>query len=183
MPNVITNTAICDTASQLVTGIGAAINAAQAPDDVLQRVLFQYGDVAWDNCECGLLTLGINRVFTSRVFPTDTSRERMGNCDVGYKVVDASLYVIRCVPIEGDDSNNALVTPPKISDMENAAYRAFTDENVAWKTLSCMLRSMYQTDQIAEWLVSDSVPLGPQGGCAGVQINFMYAFMRDCECP
>lgn len=182
---MIGNTRICDVASVLVTGVGAAIDAAQVPDDALQRKLFQFGEVAWDNCQCGLLAITVNRVYTSRGFPTDTSQEKRGNCNVGYRVVDASLLIVRCVPVEGDDSNNALVTPPKVTDVETTTRRTFVDENVAWSTLSCMLDAMYNAapQQIAEWVVNDSIPLGPQGACGGVQINFKYAFMRDCACP
>jgi hypothetical protein len=176
------DTKVCDVASQLVTGVAAALNADTAPDS-LNIVRYQFGEVAWDNCQCGLAALTINRIFTSREFPIDTSRQRVGNCDVGYMVVDASLVIVRCVPVEGDDSNNALVTPPKSADVEAAARRAFRDQNVAWTTLSCQLSALFDANQVAEWLMCDAVVLGPLGGCGGVQVNFYYAFTRDCACP
>lgn len=174
-------TRVCDVASQLVTGVASAINAA-TPSSPLHRVLFQFGEVAWDNCQCGLLALTINRTYTSREFPVDTSQQRRGNCDVGYVVVDAQLSVVRCISVEGDDSANPLVTPPKVTDVEAETRLRFVDEYTAWTTLGSMLNQMYEASpqQIAEYLISDATSLGPQGGCGGVVIGFKYGFTRDC---
>lgn len=177
-------TRICDVVSQLVTGVATAVNAAHAPGDALNRTFYQFGEVAWDDCQCGTLALTVLRRYTSREFPVDTSQQRRGNCDTGYIVADCQLSIVRCVPIVGDDSDNALATPPKTVDIQNATQKMFIDEYYAWQALSCMLNSMYDASppQVAEYLVSDATSLGPQGGCAGTVIGFKIGFARDCAC-
>jgi len=181
---MITSTAICDVLSQVVTGVAAAVDAAQAPGDALQRALFQFGEVAWDDCQCGQLAVTVLRTYTSREFPIDTSQQRRGNCDTGYLVADCQLSVVRCVPFTGDLGDSALPVPPLVADVEAATRRRFVDEFVAWQTLSCMLSSWFDESpqRVAEWLVSDATSLGPLGGCGGVVIGFKVGFSRDCAC-
>lgn len=181
---MISPTVICQTAGQLVTGVAAAINSYNSPTNQLQRVFYQLGDVAWDNCQCGMLALSLGRMYLSRNFPVDTTQLKVGNCATNYHVQDCQLLIVRCFPIEGDDSNNALVTPPKVADLEAATQVVFADAVIAWQTLDCMLNSMFKASpqQVAEYVVQDWNQLGPLGGCGGLSINFKIGWMRDCGC-
>lgn len=181
-PNVISTTVVCQTAGLLVTGVQAALNAAQGPSDQIQHAWYQLGEVAWDDCACGQITLGLGHMYLSREFPVDTSQTKRGNCQNTYFVQDAQLIIVRCWPIEGDDANNALVTPPKIADVQAATRRAYVDGVTAWEYLDCTLYAMSIAGQIGEYHVEDWISLGPMGGCGGISINLKLAWYRDCGC-
>lgn len=183
-PNMMTTTVICDTASMLVTGVTAALNAANDATHQIQRSFYQLGDIAWDNCDCGMLALSLGRMYISRDFPNDTSKQKVGNCATNHMVQECRLMVVRCFPIEGDNANNALVTPPTPADLQAATRLTIADGVLAWQTLDCTLNSLFNASpaRISEYLVQDWDALGPQGGCGGISINFSMGWFRDCGC-
>jgi len=169
-------------ASNIVTGVASALATQSLAGAVNRTVVVPGVQVAWDNCDCGQLALVVPRHYTSRDFPIDTSTLKTGNCDNTYVVADMYLSLVRCVPGPDEDGN-----PPTVTDLNRAAEVSFGDMWIMRQTLTCLLRTYYESPpvaglRIAEWLVTDDVGLGALGGCAGRELHFKVAWWADCGC-
>lgn len=166
-----------------VGGIGPAI-ATQTAGGAVQRILVAPGaEVAWDNCQCGQLSASVSRLYPSRRFPDDWSLRKDGNCSQAYVIADMNIQMVRCVPGVDTDGN-----PPTPVSLSAAALIQFEDMYVIRQTASCYLQTAYDAPtspslKIAEWLIGDQTPLGPEGGCAGSELHFKVAWWADCSCP
>ena len=164
-------------ATAVVTGIGAAL--AASANGVPGRQLVTQGQIAWDGCDCsGQLALTINRTYPSRGFPTDSSNIKT-NCNEAVVIASMSIQLVRCYP--GPDQNGNPPTPQALTD---ATTRSLQDKFIVRSTLKCILDSMYKASQqvIADYIVLDQTPLGPQGNCTGWQTNFLVGWTGGCGC-
>ena len=181
-PFVISPTAVSNVLTPLLTAVstGLAGTANGAPN----RVLFQPGaEVAWDECDCGLLAVKVNRRYRTRGFPEDWTDRVIGNCDELGIVVDCSLQLVRCVPIVGE--NDSL--PASDTALLNAAIREQEDAYTVWRTTQCYLTLLREPapgspQLITDYVINDQTPLGPQGGCAGTELHFKFGLYIDCGC-
>ncbi len=172
---MISEFVVVNTASQIVTGVANAL--ATSTGGPVHRAYVTVGEVAWDECNCGQLTLSVGRIYPSRRFADDFSTIKVGNCDNTLLICDMSLSIVRCVP--GPDTNG---NPPLPTALTDAARTIMSDTYVVRQTLACMIRGMYVANQVADWLIGDDVPVGPMGGCAGRELHFKLAWSQDCEC-
>lgn len=154
----------------------AAAGVDNAGELTLHRVGAVPGEVAWDSCECGLLTISEGRAYPSIRFPTE-GLDDATPCGAPYTVVEFLLTLVRCVPVPSED-----MEPPPVTELSAAAEQLNRDRGMLKTAAWCCLQDLYNTDQIAAWTVGASETIGPQGGCAGTQLTVMVGFLNDCGC-
>lgn len=171
---VYTRTIAFNVASQIVSGVGAALISSL--DGPVNREVVTFGSIVADDCDCGQLAVGINNVFESNSFPA--SDAGIGtNCPGPYIAVNMTVSILRCVP--SPDDNGEGPTPAQLS---LAAQEALDDAFIVRETTRCILATMYDTGMIAEFVVGTQTMTEPQGGCGGSDLDITIGFMNPCVC-
>lgn len=177
--NLFKETSIYDVGLQILSAVSVALSGAGRPP---ARVLMYPGTVAWDNCDCGQLALGVTSHINSRDGVNDSS-SNYTNCTAPMRVATYSLSIIRCVP--GVDVNGNSPTPGALT---NAFRIQESDAYIAWHTVQCQLTSLESTSQaggpqIVTGLMLDQIVLQSLGSCTGTELHFKVSWTRDdCQC-
>lgn len=157
-------TQVYDTAAQLLECARAKVAATEA--GVPARVCVVPGaELAWDECECGQLTVHVLRQYPSRVFPTE-DRVPMAPCSTAYLVAVFAVTILRCVPIGGEDA-----IPPTCEELDAAARTQADDALAVFNGVMCCI-----DDGLREFIVLDQPTVGPAGQCAGSQLTIAVGF-------
>lgn len=163
----------------IVTGLGEAIREelvdtpSGAPDRVCHVVP---GEIAWDACECGQLALSSSRLFPSRTFPTSAADDpTIPNCGVSFLIADITISMTRCVPISDEEGN-----PPTCDALGDSALVMYEDGAAVLNATICFLNEEKDSYRIADWTLGELTYVGPQGECAGVELNVKIAFTGLC---
>lgn len=173
-----------DTVANLLSGLLGDVNTALAatPAGRCQyAVVLPGADIPWDNCECGLLALAVNRVYRTRNFPQD-AQDVYTKCDDFAVALDLKMVVLRCVPVTATLEPAAVYVPPTPAQTLAALQTQEEDRAVVFSTVTCSLSELEEVRLVGSYIVNDSVTLGPQGGCAGSQLNFKVALYPSCPC-
>lgn len=163
--------------SYLVVALDAAVTAGGGAP--FQRIEVTTGTPADDDCDCGSLTIAVNRVFPSNSFPRDDSSVKT-NCNQAQVVLDCTLRALRCVP-GPDDSGRG----PTAAALNAAAQITLNDEVLLRHALICRLFELVQASpqQIADYLVGGTTMSAHSGMCGGFDISFQIGFTADyCGC-
>lgn len=177
-PTAWSTTGVANVVNQLLSAVSAALSGTSGGTP--KRVVFEPGaDVPWDECDCGQLALAVRDRYTSRAFPSSAIDGRVGNCENVVVVFDCALSLTRCVPIP--DANGKAPTPHALSKY---AARQEEDAYVVWNTTQCFLMMLRDSSPqlITDFIVNNSVSLGPQGACSGTQLNFKFGLYVPCGC-
>lgn len=150
---------------ELVTALrgtvgGAITNACVVP-----------GEIAWDECDCGQLTISQSRLFLSDDPPTPTTV--VSPCQAAYLVADLVIVVLRCAP-----SPQGNATFPTCAALEASARVVAEDARVTLETVTCLLLGLEDTNVIAGYLVNEATVRGPAGGCVGVELRLTAWLLR-----
>lgn len=160
----------------LVTNVGDAL--AGSLGGAVDRACVVPGDIAWDDCTCGLLAVSIRRWFLTDNFP-ETSAAFGANtiratpCDLPWLVGELRLQVIRCAPTPPDGQLS-----PSCAALEDAAAVLLSDAYVALTETVATLCELRETDQIIDYVAGDQETLGPAGDCVGTELVAQVAVMR-----
>jgi len=122
-------------------------------------------ELAWDDCECGQLTVYVLRQYPSRVFPVE-DRQSMSQCGTGYLVAIFAVTILRCVPVGAE--NAAL---PTCAELDAAAQVQLDDARAVFDGVICCI-----DDGFREFVVLDQPMVGPAGFCAGSQLLIAVGF-------
>lgn len=166
--------AIWDISSILVTGIEAELGASE--NGPVDRACVVPGDVAWDECNCGLLAVSARRLFLSDNFP-ETSLGvgliRSSPCDLPWLVGELIIQVIRCAPTSRDDGS-----PPSCDALGAAGRVLLVDAYVTLTTTVSILCAMREDEQIIDYVIGEQASRGPEGDCVGTELNVFVGVMR-----
>lgn len=145
------------------------------------------GQVAWDNCECGMLRVSLQRSFFSQNFPSSaqTTADQFGSGKCGHpiQVHQVQVMVLRCEPPGGPNSE-----PPDCLVLSAAAQTKIDDAQAVLGGVLCCLQVMQQQRDsegnriIQYFMVGDQTYVGPQGGCGGSTFTVMLGFLAGCPC-
>jgi hypothetical protein len=175
----------CWTATKPFTTAQAVLAAAEtalvptAGGRPLRVVCVPGAEVAWDECDCGTLSLAVTNRYVSRSFPTSAADLPTNCCDT-YIVYEMALSIVRCVP--GPGANG---TAPGEAQLTASLGVQEEDAFVLWTTVECVLAGLYRptgNETIAGFILNDSVSLGPSGNCAGTELHFKVGWTIDCAC-
>ena len=152
----------------------AATDAGQ-PD----RICAVPGLLAWDNCECGVLAVVIDRIYQSTTFPNPASDLQLADvqCTVPYLAVDITVTVLRCAP-----QPQGRELAPSCDTLAAAALSWFVDMDTVRASLGCCLAGLLDADTVLGYALRDTTPAGPDGGCVGSDTHLTVALV-NCLCP
>ena len=161
-----------------VTGIAECIVArlALTPAGVPNRVCIYPGDVAWDECDCGMLALTTSRIFGSETFPNEgISGVGLSNCGLPYMVASIDITMLRCVPVIQDTKR-----PPTCEKLGAATRTMYEDAFAVWQGTLCCLLEMKRIGMLAEYNLAAQTFIGPQGSCAGSTLTIQLGYVGPC---
>lgn len=153
--------------------VALAATAAGQPD----RVCEVAGELAWDDCDCGVLAVGVDRLYPSRVFPQEASAADFASgCQLPFLVADLTVTVLRCAP--GPDRAGG---SPSCPALDTAARTWLVDADAVRRSTACCVADLRAADTVAEFTLRDQIPLGPEGGCVGSAYHLSVA-LDNCGC-
>lgn len=155
---------------QVAQRLQTAIIAGLTTPVVSSRIVA--GQITWDACDCGMLTLSVTRTYFSETFPTELGNGQMA-CHAGQPVADLTIQVIRCAPGPDDNGN-----PPTAAADLAAATLAIADLHEVSLAVVCALAEMVRDDEIDDFLVQPATAQGPSGNCVGMQIVATVGLVR-----
>lgn len=172
---VNTPLAFYNIASTVLECIRSRIEAAGLPD--FQRVCVIPGEVAWDDCSCGQLTITNPSQYGSVSFPFPTDGTRDTQCGAPYQVSTFEVTALRCAP--NPDRNGH---PPKCSTLDAAAKLLYQDKYYMRIAAQCCLSQMRDENFIEDFTFLTMNEVGPRGGCVGATMTFSVSLISNCPC-
>lgn len=170
-----TRTALPNLMNGLLGDVATAL-VGTAAGAVKRAVVLPGVDIPWDECDCGYLAIAHRRTYRSRNFPQD-SLDVYTKCDDFVMAYDLTMVVMRCAAGVSDNG----VPPRPATTLANLQTQE-EDAYVVWTTVDCALRQLQETSLVASYILNEQVGLGPQGLCAGTQLNFKVALYPPCPC-
>lgn len=143
--------------------------------DVIRFCPIVPGDIAWDECECGMFAQTITAIFPSNIFPNPATDQRQNACGPHMRVVNVTANLVRCAPNSGDNGAS-----PTCDALEDAAIQLECDRYVLRQAITCYLRNLRLTNRIIEFAVGTATTIGPQGSCVGVELSYQFAIPGIC---
>lgn len=179
---MLSPTVTWETAETIRLCIDEAVSLADA--GAPKRSCVIWGQIAWDSCQCGQLTVAIGQTFftgdtqgqNARTTPSGAvaHQSRCGGQLVG---VQMTATMLRCSPIQDERGN-----PPACEALSSAAFILAEDEWRMRNALVCCLRGLKEQDKVHDWIFPGVTAVGAEGGCAGSQANFTVFFTNWCNC-
>lgn len=165
-----TDTSVYDAAAALLECVRAAVEPVTGVP--LGRVCVVPGDIAFDGCDCdGALYASWRTSYDSAAFPAPQEAPR--NCGAPYAVGQIGLALARCVPVVDERGY-----PPTCAELADAARLHAREAYWMRRAALECLCSMRRSGVIAEYLIGAQVPVGPQGGCAGIAMDVTIGWIR-----
>jgi hypothetical protein len=142
------------------------------------RVCMVPGDIAWDNCQCGQLVITENRRYGSRGFALEAP-DLDAECGEPVLTVDFTISLTRCVP-SADDNGDA----PSCDALTTSARQLMKDKRDLRSAVMCCLSNLYDShlSPMLGFIIQAQETVGPSGGCAGSELNFLVGFPNGCGC-
>ncbi|WP_119580442.1 hypothetical protein [Streptomyces europaeiscabiei] len=132
------------------------------------------GQIAWDECDCGLLAVSVARIFLTETFPDELSR-RVGNgCDAPWEVAEVVIQVIRCVP--GADGQ---ALAPTVAELDASAQEVLRDAYEMLEAVSVKLCQMNAAREISDFMLRPLTAQGPTGVCGGNELRAYVSLPRN----
>lgn len=156
---------------------------AGAPD----RSCVLAGEIAWDDCECGQLTVAIASMFPTATFPSPAAAGavsyRQSRCGAPTLGITYNATILRCMPTGGADAD-----PPPCEDLAAAAASAAIDAAAVRAGITCCLVEMVKAKDarnspvIVDFLIGTQTFLGPAGACGGSNLSVTVGILNACFC-
>lgn len=127
------------------------------------------GQLAWDECECGLLGIEWLSAPFSHVFPNPSPPTSDG-CKP-YLALQVQVTVLRCAPSPGTHGE-----APSPSALSAAAIVNLDDLEALLRGTAAAVRFLEENNDILNFSLSAPTPTGPQGGCVGVTQQLFLGF-------
>lgn len=148
-----------------------------------ERACVISGELAWDNCECGQLTVAIENEFEA----VATSVPRAGTETPGRRSCGPPLYtanftvtMLRCAPTGTDTA------PPSCEELEDFAKMATEDAWAVRAGVICCLDEAIRvrlpngTKLYRDFVVGTQTRVGPRGACGGSQLPVAVTIDNGC---
>ena len=127
------------------------------------------GQLAWDNCECGLLAIEWQTANYTGVFPTP--RQALADGCKPYLALQILVTALRCAP------NPSVTGEPPTPEALGAAAIVQLDDLEAMLTGTAEAVSTLETNNvILQYALGPVNPAGPEGGCVGVTQQVFLGF-------
>lgn len=131
------------------------------------------GEIAWDACDCGgMLAVSLSRLYLSDTFPEETEAVN-GACQPPYEVGQYTVAVVRCAP-----NPDGVEAAPPADELDTAAGLLLQDATEMLDAVSALLCRLKEEDEVLDYLVTPVEPVGPEGGCVGVNVTVRVCLVR-----
>lgn len=132
------------------------------------------GEIAWDSCDCGgMLAVSLSRLYLSESFPEESETVN-GACQPPYEVGQFTVAVVRCAP-----NPDGVESSPRADELDAAAGLLLQDATEMLGAVSAALCRLRETDDVLDYLVTPVEPVGPEGGCVGVNLTARVGLVRS----
>lgn len=168
--------------SDLDTTVAALVSSVQAaldgtPGGRPERVCDVPGQLAWDDCQCGLLAVTVGRIYPSTTFPAEAADTQLTSpCPPPYEAVDVTVTVLRCAPTVDSRGN-----PPSCETLGAAAEIWAWDVEAIRAAVVCCLTGLVFDGTVENWTLRATDPAGPEGGCVGSTTTLTVGLL-SCAC-
>jgi hypothetical protein len=129
-------------------------------------------EVDGEGC-CSQLTGTVARVYPSTSFPLQDGDAQP--CHVPLTAVEYRLRVVRC----STQPQAPMELAPTVEALDEEARRWAVDALAVRTAVACCLQAL--GNQV-EWLMGDTTPTGPGGGCVGSETAVTVGFGDLCNC-
>lgn len=147
--------------------------AATDAGSVDRRCVVPGSEIAWDDCECGQLTVHQRGpTYPSKQFPLPHQAPPFTKCDAPWWVAEVVVTVLRCSPSGGPGPQ-----PPSCTALAAAARTADDDAAAMLAGVECCLAGHH-------YRVTGLVPTVDDGMCVGQELTVLVG-VPHCppECP
>lgn len=151
------------------------VNVGDLP--AFERVCVVAGELAWDACDCGQLTIQNTTQFSSNIFPTPIPGGDQTNCGAPLIASTFTVTALRCAP--GPDRNGK---PPTCSQLQEAAELLYKDKYYMRTAIICCLAELKELGTIEMYTVGSIEEIGPRGNCVGAEMPFTVGVINGCPC-
>ena len=125
-----------------------------------------------------MLAVTVDRIYQSSTFPDPAGDQQLAaDCAAPYLAFDMTVTVLRCAP-----QPRGRQLAPTCPQMSAAALAWFIDMDTVRASLACCLADLLAADTVAGWVLRDTVPAGPEGGCVGSDTRLAVG-IPNCLCP
>lgn len=152
--------------------IRAAVHAELTTEPARSGVV--PGQIAWDGCDCGLLTVSLSQIYLTETFPDQLARKVGNACDAPYEVGEFVIQVIRCVPGADDQA-----IAPTVAALDKAAQEILQDAYEMLRATSLLLCEMNEAREISDFILRPLTAQGPTGDCGGNELRALVALPRN----
>lgn len=135
------------------------------------------GEVAWDACDCGQLTITNPTQFSSVSFPIPSVGNTDTNCGAPYTVSTFEVTALRCAPTMDRNGH-----PPTCTQLQNAAQLLYQDKFYMRAAVQCCLAELKNSNSLEDYAISSTTEVGPRGGCVGATLSFNVSLIANCPC-
>lgn len=127
------------------------------------------GQLAWDECQCGLLAIEWLSAPYSSAFPNPSPPTSSGCKPL--LALQVRVTVLRCASSPGTHGE-----APSPSALSSAAIVNLDDLEAMLRGTADAVRFLEDQNDILNYSLSAPVPAGPQGGCVGVTQELWLGF-------
>lgn len=165
--------AVHEVAGLVVEAVRTAL--AASPGGEPQRACVVPGDVAWDECGCGLLAVSPQRFFLSDDFPAGAlgSSPRTSRCDPPWLVSELLVTVLRCAP-----TPHGAAVAPSCDQLDGVAAVTLADAYLTITATADVLCELRADERIVDFTLGEQVTRGPEGGCVGSELRAYVGLYR-----
>jgi hypothetical protein len=156
---------------------------ATTTDGLPDRACVIWGELAWDGCECGQLTVAIANQFESTgtaIARSATETPGRRECGPPTYTANYTVTILRCAPT---GTNTA---PPTCDELEAFARGATEDAWAVRAGVICCLSEAIKTrlpngsKMYVDFVVGAQIPVGPQGACGGSSLAVSVTIDNGC---
>lgn len=127
------------------------------------------GQLAWDDCDCGLLAIEWLSASYTAAFPNQ--RQAMADGCKPYLALQIQVTALRCAPSSGTHGE-----PPSAAALSDAATTNLNDLEAVLIGTATAVKTLEETNAILQYALAGPTPAGPQGGCVGVTQQLWLGF-------
>lgn len=148
-----------------------------------ERACVISGELAWDECECGQLTVAIQNDFeasSANVPRASTETPGRRACGPPLFTINFLVTMLRCAPTGTDTA------PPTCKELEDFAKMSTEDAWAVRAGVICCLDEAISrklpngTKLYHDFVVGTQTRVGPQGACGGSQLPVAVVIHNGC---
>jgi len=168
-------TAILDQANELLLCVSAELAGLDAGAPARSFVA-PGAQIAWDDCECGQLTVHVLRAYPSDTFPILKQDGPFTRCAPKLTVAEFIVTILRCVAVQ-DDHGRA----PTAAKLAANAVTDQLDRAAVRRGVICCLEP--EDPRLRRnFLMQEQLAVGSEGECMGSELHVFVGLpnCRDC---